>query len=118
MCPCLMISMMFALCSPEQTWNFKTQEIDTGLGVGYAVLAVDLNNDGAKDLVVADKQKILAYYHPDWKRKVLLEGGTAPDNVCIAARDIDGDGKVDLALGAGWKPFDTKGGNPAVASAT
>ncbi|MFM7114431.1 MAG: FG-GAP repeat domain-containing protein [Planctomycetota bacterium] len=110
MSPCLMLSVMFSLCSPEQAWNFKTQEIDTGLGVGYAVLAVDLNNDGAKDLVVADKQKILAYYHPDWKRKVLLEGGTAPDNVCIAARDIDGDGKVDLALGAGWKPFDTKGG--------
>jgi len=31
-------------------------------------------------------------------------------NVCISAADIDGDGQLDLALGAAWKPSDTKGG--------
>ena len=111
MTPLFAIQLMCSLGGlSQQPWNFQKQEIDTGLGVGYAVLAVDLNGDGAKDLVVADKQRILAYYHPDWKRKTLLEGGTAPDNVCIAARDIDGDGRMDLAVGAGWKPFDTKEG--------
>ena len=29
------------------------------------------------------------------------------DNVCIAARDIDGDGKVEVAVGANWNPGET-----------
>jgi hypothetical protein len=38
----------------------------------------------------------------------ILAGGTLPDNVSIAPADIDGDGKVDFALAADWRPADTK----------
>jgi hypothetical protein len=90
--------------------SFRVQEIDTDLKVGYAVLLVDINGDGKKDIVVADTQRIVWYENPTWKRHIILEGQTKPDNVCIAAYDIDGDGKIDLALGADWKPFNTKNG--------
>jgi hypothetical protein len=83
------------------------QEIETGLGVGYAVLLVDLNGDGKKDIVVADTTRVVWYENPTWKRRTIIEGQTKPDNVCLAAYDIDGDGQIDLALGAGWK-----GANP------
>jgi hypothetical protein len=33
---------------------------------------------------------------------------TSKDNVCIAARDIDGDGRVEVAVGAMWNPAETK----------
>src|SRR5262245_39003571 len=82
--------------------TFKIQEIDKSLGVGYAVLLVDLDNDGKKDIVVVDQRRVVWYQNPSWKRRTLTEGKTQPDNVCIAAHDIDGDGKVDFALGAGW----------------
>jgi hypothetical protein len=89
---------------------FEMKEIDRGLGVGYAVLPVDLDGDGKTDLVVVDQKRVVWYRNPDWKRGVILEGQTLPDNVCITAHDIDGDGRMDLALGADWRPFDSRNG--------
>lgn len=90
--------------------RFRMQEIETGLKVGYAVLLADINGDGKKDIVVVDTQRVVWYENPSWKRRTIIEGQTRPDNVCIAAYDIDGDGQLDLALGADWKPFNTKSG--------
>jgi hypothetical protein len=78
------------------------QEIETGLDVGYAVLLVDINGDGKPDIVVADSQRILWYENPTWKRHTIIQGMTKRDNVCLAAYDIDGDGQLDLAIGADW----------------
>ena len=89
---------------------FEMTEIDKSLGVGYAVLLVDVNGDGKKDIVVVDQTRVVWYENPTWKRRVMIEGGTKADNVCIAAYDIDGDGQLDFALGADWKPFNTKTG--------
>jgi hypothetical protein len=88
--------------------RFRMQEIETGLGVGYAVLLVDINGDGRPDIVVADTRRILWYENPSWKRHIIIEGMTKPDNVCMAAHDIDGDGQLDLALGADWHGLSTK----------
>src|SRR5271155_3495185 len=90
--------------------QFRMQEIATDLKVGYAVLLVDIDGDGKKDIVVVDTTRVVWYQNPTWKMRTILHGQTAPDNVCIAAWDIDGDGQIDLALGAGWKPFNTKVG--------
>jgi hypothetical protein len=90
--------------------RFRMQELDTSLKVGYAVLLVDLNGDRKPDIVVVDTNRVVWYENPTWKRRSIIEGQTKPDNVCIAAADIDGDGQLDLALGADWKPFNTKAG--------
>src|SRR5262245_22674499 len=90
--------------------RFEMQEIAKDLGIGYAVLLVDVNGDGKKDIVVVDKTRVVWYENPTWKRRIIIEDQTKPDNVCIAAYDIDGDGQIDFALGADWRPFDTKSG--------
>lgn len=90
--------------------NFRMREIDTSLTVGYAVLLVDVNGDGKKDIVVVDTNRVVWYENPTWKRRSIIEGVTKPDNVSIAAYDIDGDGQLDFVLGADWKPFNTKSG--------
>jgi hypothetical protein len=101
------------LAGEIRPWNGRhwvKQEIDTQLGIGYAVLPVDINGDGKLDLVVVDQQRVVWYENPTWRRRIIIERQTRPDNVCIAAYDIDGDGQVDLALGADWRPFDTRSG--------
>ena len=87
--------------------NFRIQEIETRLGVGYAVRILDMNDDRKPDIVVVDQERVVWYENPTWKLHTLIQGQTKPDNVCIAPYDIDGDGKVDFALGADWRPADT-----------
>ncbi|HEY7329343.1 MAG TPA: VCBS repeat-containing protein [Gemmataceae bacterium] len=89
---------------------FRVQEIEKSLGVGYAVLLVDVNDDGKKDIVVVDQTRVVWYENPSWNRRTIIEGQTKPDNVCIAEADIDGDGKLDFAMGAAWNPSNTKSG--------
>ena len=87
--------------------TFKIQEVDTGLKIGYAVIAVDIDGDKKLDIVVVDQHKVVWYQNPTWRKRVILDGKTAPDNVCITALDIDGDKLPELVVGAAWKPFDT-----------
>ncbi len=68
----------------------------------YAVTLADVDGDGKNDIVAVTENRVLWYRNPDWKRHVIVEDQTEPDNVCIAAHDIDRDGQVDFALGAGW----------------
>jgi hypothetical protein len=94
----------------QQPPKFLPQEVDATLGVGYAVLLVDVDHDGKRDIVVVDQTRVIWYANPDWRQRTIIQGGTKPDNVCIDAHDIDGDGKLDFALGADWKPFNTESG--------
>jgi hypothetical protein len=92
--------------------RFKPQEIDSGLKIGYAVVTTDVDGDKRPDVVVVDQHKVVWYRNPgtqkgEWKKFVMLDGKTRPDNVCIAPIDIDGDGLPEFVLGAAWKPSDT-----------
>ena len=82
---------------------FETKEIDPHAGdVCYAVTLADVDGDERQDIVVVTENRVLWYRNPDWDKRVIIENQTTRDNVCIAPHDIDEDGKVDFALGAGW----------------
>lgn len=88
--------------------QFEAQTIDADIGkVCYAVISADVNGDRRPDIVAVSENRVQWYENPDWTKHVILEDQTERDNVCIAAHDIDGDGQVDFALGAGWTKIGT-----------
>jgi hypothetical protein len=88
--------------------SFRSVTIDTNISIGYGIAVADVNGDGRPDLLLADKERFVWYENPGWQLHVLTGKLTPKDHVCIAARDIDGDGKCEIAVGAEWNPGDTE----------
>lgn len=88
--------------------KFRAQTIDATIQIGYGLAIADVQGDGKPDILLADKTQIVWYENPAWQKHVIAENLTEKDNVCIAARDIDGDGKCEIAVGAQWDPSDTE----------
>ncbi len=91
--------------------DFRGQELSTRLTVGYAVRLIDMNADGRLDIVIADSKRFLWLENPNWNEHIMLDTPDQKfDNVCFAPHDIDGDGRLDFAVGADWQPGNTTSG--------
>jgi hypothetical protein len=87
--------------------DFRAVVVDSNIQIGYGVAVADVDGDGKPDIILADKHQIVWYHNPSWQKHLIAERLTDLDHVCIAAQDISGDGKAEIAAGAGWNPSDT-----------
>ncbi|QDV27929.1 FG-GAP repeat domain-containing protein [Aureliella helgolandensis] len=103
----LLLSMVLAIGGPAtvaHAHEFNPQELGTKLSVGYAVRVLDVNADGKQDIAIVDSRRVLWLENPSWNEHVVYETPDAKfDNVCFAAHDVNGDGRIDFALGADWQ---------------
>ncbi|MFN0084313.1 MAG: FG-GAP repeat domain-containing protein [Blastocatellia bacterium] len=108
---CMVLLSSAAAFSQEGRFRFREEVIDPAVGVGYAVTVADINHDRKPDIVVVTENpdQVVWYENPAWKRRVIA-AGVPRLPVCVQALDVDGDGKVELILGADWQPSNTKTG--------
>jgi len=93
--------------APSAAFRFRAEQIATDFGVGYAVVTADVNADKRLDVLAINATDLVWFEAPGWQKQVILAGATVRDNVTLAAHDIDGDGRLDVALGAGWTGANT-----------
>lgn len=82
----------------KSVWNREV--IDDTLLDGHTILAADLNNDGADEIVAGFRgkpQRVYIYERAaaGWNRQTLDDGGMAAAACAVA--DLNGDGRLDIA---------------------
>ena len=97
----ILISASLSAADPIPEFRWRAVEIDQ-IDIGYGLQMSDVNGDGKTDIVLADKSTVQWYENPAWTKHVIARDLTERDNVCVTARDIDGDGKCEIAVGGQW----------------
>jgi hypothetical protein len=91
--------------------GWRSEVLPVELGVGYAVLPLDINGDNKLDIAIVDSKRFIWLENPTWQTHVMHATPDAKfDNVCFAPHDVDSDGHIDFAVGYDWQFTNTDSG--------
>jgi hypothetical protein len=78
--------------------RFERIVIDSTFAGGYQIKSADMNGDGLDDLIAVSGRmaEIFWYENPYWQKHLVSD--QTERNIDVAPKDIDGDGRIDLAL--------------------
>jgi hypothetical protein len=95
----LLICAAWAVLGGEAV-HFKAHEI-AEFPAGYQLTVADVNADGRPDVIAlsTDKNTVEWFENPGWQRHPVAQ---TAKNIDLAPRDLDGDGRPELALAYGF----------------
>ena len=105
----LVLTSSLLLAEDKEPPLFKWRKVEIAkIDIGYGVQLTDVDGDKKTDIVLCDKKTIQWYQNPSWEKHIIARDLTKRDNVCVTARDIDGDGKCEIAVGGQWNFSETR----------
>ena len=80
--------------------KFERHQIDT-FPAGYQVAVADVNADGRPDVIAlsTEADRVDWYENPTWQRHLVAR---TPRNIDLAPCDVDGNGRLEIALASGF----------------
>ena len=85
--------------------------IDTNLPGAYQVEIADVNGDNKLDIIALGGGTVAWYENPKWIKRIVSDKKTSPGVISTATRDIDGDGKAEIAIAYEFEMNNPKLGN-------
>jgi len=95
--------------------RFERIVIDDAFPGGYQVEVADVNGDGKPDLVALGGKTLAWYQNPTWTRRVIAPAQLPGDIISSATRDLDGDGKAEIAVACDFAMNEPKRGKLVLA---
>ena len=95
---CLLLALVPSLAAAEPV-QFREHVIATDLKGGYQVLPLDVNRDGALDLIALTigTGDLVWYENPGWQRRVMVSGLSRMVNLAACSSDAAGYPEIVLA---------------------
>lgn len=78
--------------------RFDRIVIDGDFPGAYQVEVAEVNGDGKPDIIALGGGTVAWYENPSWKKRIITGSDKTPGVISTAARDLDGDGKAEVAI--------------------
>ncbi len=78
--------------------RFERTVIDDDFPGAYQVEVSDVNGDGKPDLIAVGGGTCAWYENPSWTKRIISGPKQTPGIISSATRDLDGDGKAEVAI--------------------
>jgi hypothetical protein len=92
-------TLALAVSAPAAELKFERIVIDNDFPAAYQVEVADVDGDGKPDVVAVGGATCAWYQNPTWKKRIVTGPKQTPGIISSATRDIDGDGKAEIAIG-------------------
>ena len=115
----LLASWLVALTCSAKSANaidFERIVIDDKFPGAYQVEVADVNGDGKPDIIAVGGGTCAWYENPSWKKRIVSAPKHSPDIISSATRDLDGDGKAEIAIAYDFSMNEPKRGKLLLAT--